>query len=135
MLNRRGFLRTLAGAIAAAGAGITLAPKASAAEQITEQTKLALPKRVLNARHLYWYDKNHDAWAHRIDVRFDDQQWGVDMITQTKELDAKRELEPALACLENGLEKYDVVVGEIFTFSVDEWHGDVAAQARWISNG
>lgn len=133
MVTRRGFLQLFAGAIATAGAGITLAQSdmRPTAGQIAEQTKLGLPKRVCNARHLYEYDIASDGFWHRIDVLFDDNQFCVDMLTQKEKLDAHRELEPALALLERALEKYDVEVGEIFTFSRAEWCENKDAQDRW----
>jgi hypothetical protein len=118
-LTRRGFLGLLSGAIAAASTGITTAPSTPAA------------KRKVHARHIYWYDMEAGMFAHRVDVRLPDTQWGVDMLTSNAKLDAERELRPALAMLGGAIEKYDVEVGQIFTFSVDEWGANKKAQLAW----
>jgi hypothetical protein len=125
-VTRRSFLQLFAGAIAAAGAGVTLAPT----------DPLLANKRRLHARHLYHFvlaDEYSERpyWAHRIDVKFGKEQWGVDIMTQGEKLDAGRELAPALAARNNAIADKDVEVGEIFTYSVDEWALDRVAQDKW----
>lgn len=133
-MNRRGFIQLLAGSIAAAGTGITLLPRRPEAD----------PVRMLYARHLYRFDPNlfgggGPLIAHRIDVKFPGdrgiEQWHVDLLTKTEKLDAERELAPALATLNHALKGKGVEVGEIFTFSFDDWFSNKDARAKWEELG
>lgn len=131
MMNRRGFFGLLAGAIAAASAGLP-----SIASPV-EPGKL---KRKVNARHLWTYDITMASgfeYLHRIDVIVLDPKlmahshWWVDIGSQKPVLDAERELAPALVTLGNKLDEFDCEIGEIRSYSMDQWLADRAAQDHW----
>lgn len=133
MTTRRDLFKVLAGSIAAAGAGITLA---------TVTRDLALPDapvKLLHARHLWQYGPItgmfDDAIFHRIDVKFvhrgEIKQWLVELMTKGEKLHPERELAPALACLNNALEDKGFEVGEIHSYSMDEWLSNKAARDAW----
>lgn len=136
-VTRRGFLGLLGGAIAAAGAGITLVAPA-----------IAKSAKLVHARHLYQYDgiNNYpprfpvgDCYVHRIDVKVYDErlrswsQLAVDVVSGGEKLDPERELAPALVVLNNDLEDKGYEVGEIHSYSMEEWNQNRAAQDAWNS--
>lgn len=123
-VNRRGFLGLLSGAIASAAVGITL-PTSEASKS----------RKLLHARHLMQYSIAHDSFVHRIDVKFVGpnglEQWAVDCITNKPKMDPERELAPALATLNEALGRQGIAIGEIHSYSMDEWLGNLEARNAW----
>lgn len=136
-MNRRGFLKALAGAVATATAGIQWGE--TTADGFARVHDPVRASKVLEARHLYWFDASHGMFAHRIDVMLGRAQWGVDCLTMSEKLDAERELAPCLAQLEAALTAEagdcDVRIGRIFTFSYEQWESDPTARAQWRGIG
>lgn len=132
-MNRRGFFGLLTGAIVAASAGLpTLVTAATKAAGATTAIGPFIPKRKVHARHIWAYDIYTGNFLHRIDVKFSDQQWCVDMMSKEQALD-ERSLGPALATLNNKLEDFDVEVGDIRSYSLQDWQTDRQAQATWVA--
>lgn len=135
-MNRRGFLGLLSGAIAVAATGITPAPAVPAEYASGEVGRVSgfdvlTTPITCDARHLYSFDVINGRWWHRIDVIAGTTQWGVDMVAAGAELNADRELAPALAALERVLGERGYVVGRVFKYSREEWTRDHAAQIDW----
>lgn len=134
-MNRRGFLGLLSGAIAVATTGITPAPPRIPQPGDSLVTTNALrprsPTTYVDARHIYWYEITENRWMHRIDVLAGRTQWGVDFITEGREVDPDRHLAPMLYRLEHALEDSGYSVGQIFTYTRDEWDADPNVNAAW----
>lgn len=126
-MNRRNFLKTLAGAIAAASAGM---PVIAAAE---DHGAPHGKRRKVNARHIFAYDitaASGHYWAHRIDVKIGSDQFSVDLVSARQALSA-RELGPALVVMNNRIEEFDCVIGDVRSYSFQQWLDDKDAQAKW----
>ncbi len=138
-MNRRGFLGLLAASIAGATLpGIKQCDPNIPPEYASgEMGRYSGATVYVHARHLYCVDLGHltgegPIYWHRIDLIHEGQQIGVDFRTMAHQLD-QRELEPALAALDTYLEDNGVRcrVGELYTFSIEEWDANTAARAKW----
>lgn len=124
-VTRRGFLQLLGAAIAAASVDATKRGEATGGIKQREGGT-----RHVHARHLYGYLIEDNRFAHRIDLIYDGKQVGVDFVTVAPQLD-ERALVPALAQLNAYIADDNVQVGEIFTYSFEQWHRNDAARKRW----